>query len=130
MNWNVGIPLLSKEVWLRTSKKWPRSLTGAAGVVSYPNTTTPAGPWKGGECPRFQFIHTFIDPYGAAARKLLRKRAGGTSNSRLKARLNAASDSYPTSAAISATLRQPDFSIRAPSCKRQRVRYVIGGSPR
>jgi len=29
-----------------------------------------------------------------------RKRAGGIVNSRLKARLNAASDSYPTSAAI------------------------------
>src|SRR4029077_7167713 len=33
-------------------------------------------------------------------RDCVRKRAGGTPNSRLKARLNAASDSYPTSPAI------------------------------
>src|SRR5262245_30502957 len=67
MNWNRGrIPLLSKEGWLRASKKWPRSLTGAAGVVLI-HTQPPrpllgvaaTPPWKGGECPRFQFIHTF-----------------------------------------------------------------------
>src|SRR5262245_9525954 len=43
-----GIPLLSKEGWLRASKKWPRSLTGAAGVVLIRHTTTPAAPWGRG----------------------------------------------------------------------------------
>src|SRR5262245_30110269 len=63
----VDIPLLSKEGWLRASKKWPRSLTGAAGVVLIRYTTTPAAPakvasryfswvaatppWKGGNAP-------------------------------------------------------------------------------
>jgi hypothetical protein len=49
---------------------------------------------------------------------------------RLKARLNAASDSYPTSAAISATPRGVVVSACAASCRRHRVKYAIGGSDR
>jgi hypothetical protein len=63
-------------------------------------------------------------------RDSVRKRAGGTRYSRLKAWLNAASDSYPTLAATSATLRLLDFSICAPSCCRHRVKYDMGGSSR
>lgn len=48
-------------------------------------------------------------------RTWLRNLAGGTPNARLKARLNAGSDSYPTSAAIRATLPLVVRSIRAPS---------------
>ena len=59
-----------------------------------------------------------------------RYRAGGVPNRRLKARLNAASDSYPTSAAMSATPRGVVVSARAASRKRHRVKYAIGGADR
>src|SRR4051794_40167192 len=60
----------------------------------------------------------------------LRYRPGGCPNSRLNARLKAASDSYPTSAAISATPRDVLSRDRAASCSLQRVKYVMGGSER
>src|SRR5262245_58985584 len=70
MNWNRGHPLLSKEGWLRASKKRPRSLTGAAGwFLSDTQPPRPllgvaaTPPWRGGECPRFH-IHSRTDPIG------------------------------------------------------------------
>ena len=56
--------------------------------------------------------------------------AGGTSNARLKARLNAASDSYPTSAAISATPLGVDVNACAARRSRQPVKYAMGGTAR
>src|SRR5205823_1848919 len=55
---------------------------------------------------------------------------GGQSNSRLNARLNAASEPYPTAAATSATLFPVDCRICAPSFSRHCARYAIGDSPR
>lgn len=57
-----------------------------------------------------------------AALDCLRNRAGGAPNCRLKARLNAGSDSYPTAAATWATLWLVEASMRAPSCSRHEVR--------
>src|ERR1043165_9310643 len=51
-----------------------------------------------------------------AALDWLRNLAGGMPNCRLKARLKEGSDSYPTSAAISATLRLVVLRSCAPSC--------------
>ena len=47
---------------------------------------------------------------------------GGTPNSRLNARLNAASESYPTSEATCITAARVVCSILAASCYRQRAR--------
>src|SRR3977135_1085976 len=58
----------------------------------------------------------------------LRYRPGGCPNSRLNARLKAASDSYPTSAAMSATPREVLSSDREASWSLQPVKYVMGGS--
>ncbi len=59
-----------------------------------------------------------------------RYRAGGTPNVRLKARLNAASDSYPTAAAMSATPFGDDVRASAARRRRQLVKYAIGESER
>jgi hypothetical protein len=48
-------------------------------------------------------VGIYVLDSGATDLDWLRKRAGGTVNSRLNARLKAASDSYPTSDAICAT---------------------------
>jgi hypothetical protein len=51
-------------------------------------------------------------------------------NIRLNARLKADSESYPVCDAISVTLPFVRVSRLAPSCKRQRIKQWIGGSPR
>src|SRR6188508_467051 len=61
----------------------------------------------------------------AVARCSRRYRAGGVPNRRLKARLNADSDSYPTSAAMSATPRGVVVNACAASCRRHRIKYAI-----
>src|SRR5262245_30129129 len=68
MNWNRGHspPCQGGVAALRASRKWPRSSLAQPGWF-VPETQPPrplplvaaTPPWKGGECPRFQFIHTF-----------------------------------------------------------------------
>ena len=48
--------------------------------------------------------------------------AGGEPNSRLKARLNDASEPYPTAVATPATVSSAVWSISAPSSRRHRVK--------
>ena len=57
----------------------------------------------------------------------LRQPPGETPNWRLNARLNAASDSYPTANETCATLPRPSRKRSAAMCMRQSVRYCIGG---
>lgn len=55
--------------------------------------------------------------------------AGEVPVSLLKARANAASDSYPTSSATDATGARPPRSRPAAASMRQRAKYCIGGRP-
>ena len=66
-------------------------------------------------------------PADAESTACRRHWAGDRPHMRLKARLNAASDSYPISCATVATLAEPLASMRAAICMRHRVMYCIGG---
>ena len=68
------------------------------------------------------------DVYGDDAWRRFRQTPGGMPRYFLKARLNAGSDSYPTSVPACAMLAPGFSSIRLASCSRQRVRYCMGGT--
>lgn len=54
---------------------------------------------------------------------------GGAPKQALYARLNAASEAYPTRSATSLTLIDPPLNISDAKCKRHLVRYRSGASP-
>src|SRR5437773_12506777 len=67
--------------------------------------------------------------YGWAVRRTSRQAPGASPVDFLNARLNAASESYPTSAPIVATLAPLWVRRLAATCIRHWARYCIGGWP-
>src|SRR5262245_17742518 len=60
MNWNRGHSRpFQRGVAPRSQERAPFLDWRSPGVVLIRHTTTPGAPGKGGECPRFRFIHTF-----------------------------------------------------------------------